>query len=108
MVSTSGSSGTDVYVYESVFDLYGECRDLHRSGVIVMARAAIEFPGVPRTRDVMAVKRAVAQPPGGMWTRAINRVHGSVHVAHGIRMALEFDFGDAAGRNPAEGPHPDE
>src|SRR5439155_2948344 len=86
IVSTSGSSGMLRNIDQDIVPhhLDPEGRDDNLRIVIVRARAAIEFPGVPGAGQLAAVDGALSQRPAAMRAGSGQRVDGALHIANRI------------------------
>src|SRR5260370_32844357 len=85
MVSTSGSSGMLGNINQDVVagDLRRERGDPDRGVVIVLARAAIELPGVPGTGEVRAVNGPLSQGSAAVRTSSRERMDAALDIANG-------------------------
>src|SRR5882724_571281 len=94
MVSTSGSSGILGNVDQDIVasDLCRERRDPDRGVVIVLARAAVELPGVPGAGEMGAVDGSLSQRSALMGAGSGERVYPSFDVANGVALFSERGF----------------
>src|SRR5205823_5835866 len=83
----------------------GNCLKANRRIVIVYARAAVEFPRVPRAHEHGAVESTISQRAASVRTCSIDRIQLARDIAESITSFAVGGLNDLAGRELREGGH---